>query len=159
MKAITLHQPWATLMAIGAKRIETRSWETLYRGPLAIHASKTMKKYAKDACFDLRVLKAFGWRDIDEFPSTLEFVRHIEEGIAALPRGVVVATVELYACERIGRFYDGPDPVGCPFSETEYACGNYEPGRFAWVTRDVRRLENPVAALGALGLWDWEMPA
>ena len=40
MKALTLTQPWATLVAMGAKRIETRSWTTNYRGPLAIHAGK-----------------------------------------------------------------------------------------------------------------------
>ena len=40
MKALTLYQPWATLIAIGAKKIETRSWGTNYRGPLAIHAGK-----------------------------------------------------------------------------------------------------------------------
>lgn len=40
MKAITLTQPWATLVAIGAKKIETRSWATGYRGRLAIHAAK-----------------------------------------------------------------------------------------------------------------------
>lgn len=40
MKAITLHQPWASLMAAEIKRIETRSWGTSYRGPLAIHAGK-----------------------------------------------------------------------------------------------------------------------
>lgn len=26
MKALTLHQPWASLVAVGAKKIETRSW-------------------------------------------------------------------------------------------------------------------------------------
>lgn len=31
MKAISLWQPWASLMAVGAKRYETRSWGTLYR--------------------------------------------------------------------------------------------------------------------------------
>ena len=40
MKAITLHQPWASLVALGVKTIETRSWPTKYRGPLAIHAGK-----------------------------------------------------------------------------------------------------------------------
>lgn len=40
MRCLTLTQPWATLVAIGAKRIETRSWSTSYRGPLAIHAGK-----------------------------------------------------------------------------------------------------------------------
>lgn len=39
MKAITLHQPWATLISLGVKSIETRSWSTSYRGPLAIHAA------------------------------------------------------------------------------------------------------------------------
>jgi hypothetical protein len=39
MKALTLWQPWATLIANGTKTIETRSWSTSYRGPLAIHAA------------------------------------------------------------------------------------------------------------------------
>ena len=38
MKALTLHQPWATLIAQGHKRVENRTWRTGYRGPLAIHA-------------------------------------------------------------------------------------------------------------------------
>ncbi len=38
MKALTLWQPWASLVALGVKTIETRSWSTKYRGPLAIHA-------------------------------------------------------------------------------------------------------------------------
>ncbi len=38
MKALSLWQPWASLIALGVKTIETRSWATNYRGPLAIHA-------------------------------------------------------------------------------------------------------------------------
>lgn len=38
MKALTLHQPWASLVALGVKTVETRGWATSYRGPLAIHA-------------------------------------------------------------------------------------------------------------------------
>ncbi len=40
MKAITIWQPWASLLACGAKQYETRSWATSYRGPIAIHAAK-----------------------------------------------------------------------------------------------------------------------
>ncbi len=40
MKALTIHQPWASLIADGDKTIETRVWTTKYRGPLAIHASR-----------------------------------------------------------------------------------------------------------------------
>lgn len=40
MKAITILQPWANLIACGAKKIETRSWATQYKGQIAIHAAK-----------------------------------------------------------------------------------------------------------------------
>lgn len=36
IKVITVWQPWATLIALRVKRLETRSWATKYRGPLAI---------------------------------------------------------------------------------------------------------------------------
>lgn len=40
MKVISLLQPWASLVILGHKKIETRSWNTKYRGDLLIHASK-----------------------------------------------------------------------------------------------------------------------
>jgi hypothetical protein len=40
MKAITIHQPYAELIASGAKRVENRTWQTHYRGEIAIHAAK-----------------------------------------------------------------------------------------------------------------------
>lgn len=43
MKALSLQQPWANLIADGFKTIETRKWTTSYRGPLLILASKTPK--------------------------------------------------------------------------------------------------------------------
>lgn len=41
MKAVTICQPYAELIARGDKPIENRSWPTSYRGPLAIHAGKS----------------------------------------------------------------------------------------------------------------------
>lgn len=41
MKALTICQPYAHLIAIGEKRVENRTWPTSYRGPLAIHAGKS----------------------------------------------------------------------------------------------------------------------
>ncbi|MFA6927000.1 MAG: ASCH domain-containing protein [Bacteroidales bacterium] len=40
MKALSVRQPWASLIAIGRKTIEVRTWRTNYRGPLVICASK-----------------------------------------------------------------------------------------------------------------------
>jgi hypothetical protein len=42
VKALTIRQPWASLVALGVKTIETRSWSTKYRGPLLIHAGMKM---------------------------------------------------------------------------------------------------------------------
>jgi len=41
MRALTICQPYAHLIAIGEKRVENRSWATSYRGPLAIHAGRS----------------------------------------------------------------------------------------------------------------------
>ena len=43
MKALTVCEPYASLIAYGNKRYETRSWATKYRGPLLIHAGKSRK--------------------------------------------------------------------------------------------------------------------
>jgi hypothetical protein len=40
VKALSVHQPWASLIASGKKTIEVRSWRTTYRGPLLICATK-----------------------------------------------------------------------------------------------------------------------
>lgn len=41
MKALSIKQPWAYLIAAGHKDVENRSWSTNYRGRIYIHASKT----------------------------------------------------------------------------------------------------------------------
>ncbi len=40
MKALSIKQPWANMIADGEKTIETRTWSTSYRGPLLIVSSK-----------------------------------------------------------------------------------------------------------------------
>lgn len=44
MKALSLKQPWAELIVLGKKIIETRKWKTNFRGEFYIHASKTFNK-------------------------------------------------------------------------------------------------------------------
>src|SRR5262245_47216191 len=85
MKAITLTQPWATLVAIGEKRIETRSWSTRYRGRIAIHAAKAFPLGAQELCYD------------DPFHSAI-CGAGVGDGPWALPRGAIVATARLVDC-------------------------------------------------------------
>ncbi len=50
IRALTLTQPWGSLVALEAKRIETRSWRASYRGWLAIHAAKTFAAAERALC-------------------------------------------------------------------------------------------------------------
>ena len=46
MKAITIKQPFASLIAVGLKEYEFRTWKTSYRGEILIHAGKGIDKEA-----------------------------------------------------------------------------------------------------------------
>ena len=140
MKALTVMQPWATLVALGAKRIETRSWSTSYRGPLAIHASGRISREAAVICREPPFREALAAGGYGE-----------ESGSAGnpfrLPLGAVIAIALLVYVQRITRAHAPAEP--------ERSFGDYTPGRFAWLLDHVRRLPEPVAAKGALGLWEW----
>jgi activating signal cointegrator 1 len=162
MKALTLTQPWATLVAIGAKRIETRSWSVKYRGPLAIHAAKGFPTWAMNTClYDpfIGALRAAGLFP-DCFPLDKPFDLR-----AVLPLGAIVATCELVDCQMIGVLPDGTPvymaydefpPVLDAVQEPERSFGDYTPGRFAWLLGDIKALPEPIPAKGALGLWNYE---
>jgi hypothetical protein len=44
MKALTIQQPWASLIFQGRKDIENRNWYTYIRGRVLIHAGKTIDR-------------------------------------------------------------------------------------------------------------------
>lgn len=60
MKAITLHQPWATLIMVGLKRFETRGQRFTYKGPLAIHASRSWTLQGAQLLKDPNILPHLG---------------------------------------------------------------------------------------------------
>lgn len=164
MKTITLTQPWASLVAIGAKRIETRSWRTSYTGPLAIHAAKAFPDVAKSLCEINPFLRSLGWPE-PPTPLTQEWLDDNGSRIKALPLGCVVATCRLITCiPTIICKRNGPIPVGgMPhesdrffMTEQERTLGNYTPGRWAWILDDIQPLAEPIPAKGALSLWNWE---
>lgn len=150
MKALTLTQPWATLVAIGAKRIETRSWPTRSLAPLAIHAAKGFPGACRELCEE----RAF-----------LDALRAGKYGAPLgedLPLGAIVATARVAMCLKIGRTPDGRVFLGRhvglleDITEPELSFGDFTPGRWAWVLADVVKLPKPIPARGAQGLWNWE---
>jgi hypothetical protein len=148
MKALTLTQPYATLIAIGAKRIETRNWSTRYRGPLAIHAGKGLGPVGGE-----RGLVALCQNDV--FAQALE-------GRALPPRGVIVAVCNLVGITNTEAVIDGyrvhrsdRGHVICFSADSERDFGDYTPGRYAWLLADVRPVDPPIPATGRQGLWEW----
>lgn len=140
MRAISLWQPWASLVACGAKRIETRHWPTSYRGPLAIHAAKRWTRELREQALEHGFREAL-WPDGNTWP---------------LPLGAIVCVVDLDTCALIvhpGGTRPGVlDPLALRAQEKDF--GNYEAGRYAWGLKNLRRLAEPIPFRGAQGFFD-----
>src|SRR4051812_37374075 len=111
MKAISLYQPWASLVVLGIKRLETRRWRTPHSGLLAIHASRSFPDAGRLLCRQepLRTLLAEAGFDTEY----------------DLPRGVLLGTVQLRRCVRSEEI--DLDALG----DIERAVGDFSPGRWA----------------------------
>jgi activating signal cointegrator 1 len=150
VKAITLWEPWASLMACGAKSIETRSWGANYRGPLLVHASK---KSGEDivayAHWARETVKEHRFRPS---PGSLE-----DKAALRLYRdtlGCVLAVVDLVEIRWTGAT-GGIHPDWLDrLLPLEREFGDYSPNRFGWVTTNLRPLATPIPWKGSQGLWD-----
>lgn len=142
MKAITLYQPWATLMAIGVKRNETRPRPWYYLGDVAIHAARL--KWDKDV--PEYAIPALGvlLKHRNALPGKAE---NIEEIYKALPFGAVVAVVRKTGCLPTVN-------ASAHRGSEEMILGDYTPGRFYYPTDCCRMLREPVAVNGKQGFWE-----
>lgn len=182
MKAITLWQPWASLLAIGAKQHETRSWKTSYRGPVAIHAAKINSAKNDHLVLLERLIRAAKEKDLvhgkDPFvEAASKAFKDNNIDWPWLPCGKVIATADLVNCWRIVQ-YPGADidrakhiQIGAELdvpkkhpdfgryivpTETEMLFGDWTPGRYAWEFQNVKIFDKPISAKGKQGLWNWE---
>jgi activating signal cointegrator 1 len=153
MKALSLTQPWASLVAAGAKKIETRSFRVSHRGWIAIHAAKAFPGEAKRLCESRMFCRAMGWPESPN-PLTQDWLDDNAARIKGLPLGCVVAVARLLACVPTGVLL-ADRAYGADMTEQERAFGNYDTGRWGWILTDVKPLSRPIPAKGALGLWEW----
>lgn len=135
MKALPLWQPWATLVAIEAKRVETRDYPPRRRGlqdgqRIAIHACKTREH--------LSICSEWPFSDCIFSPEGLPFGALI--ATCTLARASQVTASSAHALQEM--------------NPREFAFGYYAPGRWAWVLTDVRRLPEPVPFVGSQGVFD-----
>jgi len=115
LQVLTLWQPWATLVACGAKRFETRSWATSYRGRVVIHAART-------------TVALHGQLS----PILLEQLDERGLKLSTLPLGQCLALATLEACR---------PTTDVQVDVVEDALGDFSPGRFAWHMTGVTQLE------------------
>lgn len=130
MKTLSIIEPYATLIRNGTKKIETRSWKTNYRGELLIHASST--KIPK------------------EYKANKELMELVDTN--DLHFGEIICKCRLIDCIEMSNEVIDDIKSNHP---TEYICGFYEKGRYAWVLDFVEPI-NPIPAKGKLGLWEYD---
>ena len=130
MKALTLWQPWASLIVLRHKCFETRSWKMdgLIGERIAIHAAKRPPE------------------DLDS--ELLVELATLALNPATLPLGSVVGVGVVTG------FYRAED-IAPNLSPPEVVFGDYSPGRWAWRIEDVEALPEPVPARGKQGIWEW----
>lgn len=134
LKALTIQQPWAWCIAAGHKLVENRSWATSYRGPLAIHAGKTVDRDAIPMVKNLLV-------ELGVIPSLKTKVPHPH----LKATGAVSAVADL---------------VGICTDSARCRCGVWgASGQKHWQLKNVEAFAEPVPAVGKQGLWDIDLPA
>ena len=152
MYAITLHQPWASLIVLGIKTVETRSWPPpvrLLEQNIAIHAAKLVVREPGPA-IDAAMVGLMGedWRRV-------------------IPAGMVVATATLAGMARVERAnladgYATHEPgteAGCTVGKGKSRIdpwGDFSPGRWLWFLTEVKPLPEPVPAIGRQSFWRWD---
>jgi hypothetical protein len=128
MKVLSLQQPWATLVIIGAKIFETRGWNTNRRGRILIHASKS---------------KEMGLPVI-HLPPFKKFIPDFN----SLPFGAIIGEVGIeytIQTENMRKNLIGTD-------ELEF--GDYSTGRWAYRLTNPVAFKAPIPCKGSLSFWD-----
>ncbi len=131
LKAISLWQPYCSLIALGIKQYETRSWKTNYRGKLLIcSTAKLTKKQYQQYWKICSSVELPDWNEIN------------------FPCGKAIAVCDLVDCIPIT-----PSLI-TQQSETEIKSGDWEVGRYAWKLENIQPITEPFAVKGKQGLFN-----
>ena len=137
MRALSIRQPWAFAVVVGAKTVENRTWSSTYVGPLAIHASRREEREAVP-----EVLRMVHGQLRPPFD--MERLRRLYEENKRL--GCVVGQVEMTGCTK-----------GGDAGTWDEAMVRWFKGPFGFVFENARIATQPIPFRGRLGLW--ELPA
>ncbi|UHA60054.1 ASCH domain-containing protein [Metabacillus litoralis] len=141
MKVLSMIQPWASLFTLGETQYETRSWNTKYRGPLAIHTSKKIDKTAANQDTIKALLSKHGLTN------------------DLLPTGSIIAVCMLKNCIKVTENNQSWAILedGTIISGNDYLLGDYREGNYAWIVQNMKILNQSIPAKGQLGLWEYDI--
>lgn len=151
--AITLYQPWASLVALGEKTVETRDWWTSKRGWIAIHAGKHFPQSTKQLCGTRPFLAVLARHDLVRGFGTARNGFVVSDH--ALPLGAVLCVA--YLADAV-RTEDRAARDRLALRPYEEAFGNYGPNRFAHLFASIRPFVRPLKQSGSMGFWKWTVP-
>lgn len=130
MKVLTIKEPFATLISVGIKKTETRSFKTNYRGDLYIHTSLKKQEYDyKNADFK-KLASKYNYEKL----------------------GYIICKCKLTDCIKMTPSYIEDMKTN---HYEDYISGTYEVGRYGWVLEDVEIIK-PIKAKGKLGIWNFD---
>lgn len=138
MKALTICQPYAELIACGEKRVENRTWATSYRGELLIHAGKSRQ-----------------WLDLGTDAELNEIDVPTGIYLSTLDFGAIVANAKLIDCLNVEAIMSGRYDEQYPWLRSH----KHVSGPWCWVLADVVRIEPGIPWSGAQGLWEYRAPS
>lgn len=128
MRVLSIREPFASLIASGDKKIETRSFKTNYRGELFIHASgKKIDKSIVGNTYINDMIK----------DKKMQF-------------GKIICRVKLVDCVYMDQKF-----INYIKDTKEYQLGLYKEGRYAWILDNVELIE-PIIAKGRLNIWNYQ---
>lgn len=139
MKAITIMQPFATLIAINEKDNETRCWSTKYRGDLLIHAGK-----GKDYMFLC---------DGEPFKSVLAKHGYSKNNLSM---GEIIDKVNLTNCIKIDSIQTMFDVSNKKQNINETNFGDWDIGNYVWKLEDIEILKKHIPVKGQQRLWNYD---
>jgi hypothetical protein len=146
LRAMTVKQPWAHMIAHCGKTTENRTWATSYRGELAIHAG-AYSGWDKNAESSPVAFEAWRrWAANWTTPGLLVAPLTRGDAYSHFKFGAVIAVAELAGCHR--------DEETALYRSGMAPCSPWSVGgAWHWELRDVRPLADPVPCKGKLGLW------
>jgi hypothetical protein len=149
--ALTIWQPWASLIMLGAKPYEFRGWaapRNLRGQRIAIHAGARPVKRSEVAELIMKLQGEDAWTTGLKSELALAFLERVHSSPGILPLSTVLGTVLLGEPRRA---YEIVSDFGGRVNDSD----RNEHSNWAWPVSEIQHLEPPVPARGAQGFWRW----